>query len=85
MFTLRYAANDTGRPRLGVVVPKRQIKLASHRNRAKRLVRESFRKNRAQLPPVDIVVQIFAAADTIDGREMIARLNTGWDYVRRSV
>ena len=44
--------------RLGIVVAKKNIKLAVDRNRLKRLVRESFRKQQLGLLGLDIVVII---------------------------
>ena len=44
-------------PRLGLIVAKRALRRAVDRNRAKRVIRESFRQT-ATLPPVDIVVRV---------------------------
>lgn len=57
--------------RLGLVVPKRILKRAVDRNRAKRQIRESFRLARPELPAWDIVVlvtgvgNVRAAADQL--------------------
>ena len=42
--------------RLGIIVQRRFIATAVARNRAKRRLRESFRRHRDQLPALDIVV-----------------------------
>ncbi|MDH5388665.1 MAG: ribonuclease P protein component [Gammaproteobacteria bacterium] len=42
-FTVLARPNDLGRPRLGMAISKRRVKLAVGRNRLKRLVRENFR------------------------------------------
>jgi ribonuclease P protein component len=47
--------NEQGRPRLGITVTRR-IGGAVRRNRAKRLLREIFRRHKAELMNVDIVV-----------------------------
>lgn len=44
--------------RLGLVVGKRALPRAHERNRAKRVLRETFRRRRGSLPPMDIVVQV---------------------------
>jgi ribonuclease P protein component len=54
-FTLFLLENDFNRPRLGITVTRR-IGGAVQRNRAKRLLREWFRKVREDLPPVDLVI-----------------------------
>ncbi|MDE0421666.1 MAG: ribonuclease P protein component [Gammaproteobacteria bacterium] len=56
---LRLAAcdNDLETPRLGLIVGKRMLPLAVDRNRAKRLIRESFRQADG-LPAMDVVVRV---------------------------
>ena len=49
--------------RLGLVVPKKGTAHAHRRNRVKRLVRQEFRMLRDDLPPVDIVIQVFGAVN----------------------
>ena len=60
---LRLAAldNDLGLARLGLVVGKRMLRRAVDRNRAKRVIRESFRQA-GGLPAMDIVVRVAAPA-----------------------
>jgi len=54
-FVLFVMSNDQGRPRLGITVTRR-IGGAVRRNRAKRLLREIFRRHKAEWTNVDIVV-----------------------------
>ena len=49
-FHMRYRDNDLGHARLGLAISKRVSKRAVERNRIKRLLRESFRRVRHQLP-----------------------------------
>ena len=56
--------NDFGQPRLGVVVPKRFVKLAVHRNTIKRWARESFRRRQQRLPTSDIILHVCGQAVT---------------------
>ncbi len=48
-FSLIYRKNDLGRSRLGISI-NRKIKGSVHRNRLKRIIRESFRLNRESYP-----------------------------------
>lgn len=48
--------NKSGQPRLGLVVGKKNTKLAVTRNRIKRNIREFFRQHQGNLPDVDMVV-----------------------------
>jgi ribonuclease P protein component len=54
-FVLFVMRNALGRPRLGITVTKR-VGVAVKRNRAKRLLREIFRRHKSELASVDIVV-----------------------------
>ena len=55
-FLLYYCASIQNRPRLGIVVSKRNARLAVARNRIKRKAREAFRERQNRLPPIDIVI-----------------------------
>ena len=56
-FTLFLLENDLRRPRLGITATRR-VGGAVQRNRAKRLLRDWFRKVRQDLPAVDLVVNV---------------------------
>ncbi len=60
--------------RLGLVVGKRALARASERNRAKRVLREVFRRQRAALPPMDIVIQVTGDASNEAYRASFAAL-----------
>lgn len=51
-------ANGTNVPRLGVVAPKASLRASVDRNRARRLVREAFRRGQRDWGNLDIVVRI---------------------------
>jgi ribonuclease P protein component len=50
--------NGLTRARIGIIASKRVVARAVDRNRAKRLVREVFRKMRHRLEGVDLVVEL---------------------------
>ena len=55
-FLIRFASANSGYPRLGVSIGRRYFPKSSQRNRVKRLVKESLRKNSHSLRSFDIVV-----------------------------
>lgn len=56
LFVAYHCRNDFQRPRLGIVVSKRNAKKAVDRNRVKRVIRESFRLCKSELPNNDYVI-----------------------------
>ncbi|QAU24579.1 ribonuclease P protein component [Dyella sp. M7H15-1] len=77
-FSVRYRQNERGHARLGLAVSKRVSKRAVERNRIKRLLRESFRRVRNQLPPLDLMVMAREQAAGVPGPELLAELETLW-------
>lgn len=57
-FTLFVRPNGGAHARIGIIASKRVAARAVDRNRAKRLVREAFRRLRHRLGGVDVVVQL---------------------------
>lgn len=57
--------------RLGLVVGKRALRRAVDRNRARRVLRETFRVRRGDLPALDIVVQVTGMASNDELREAL--------------
>lgn len=55
-LTILTVENSVGHPRLGLAVAKKHLKLATRRNRLKRIVRESFRQHQLNFANIDIVV-----------------------------
>ncbi len=64
------------RKRLGMVVSKRNTALAINRNKLKRLIRESFRKQ--VLPPLDVVVLTRSRATHQSGDKLTTTLNSSF-------
>jgi ribonuclease P protein component len=71
---LTAAANTIQTARIGLIVSKRALRHAVDRNRAKRVVRETFRRNRGDLPMMDIVVQVTGPASNQAIRDALLTL-----------
>jgi ribonuclease P protein component len=59
-FSVFSRVNAFGFPRLGLIVPKRVFPRAVDRNRMKRVLRELFRAQQAQLGNRDILIRLSA-------------------------
>lgn len=77
-FTLRYIASPAGECRLGLAVSRKVSKRAVARNRIKRVVRESFRLLRVELPPLDVLVMAHTSAATADKQALRTDLDAAW-------
>ncbi|CAM5289519.1 ribonuclease P protein component [Rhodanobacter lindaniclasticus] len=77
-FHMRYRDNGLGLARLGLAISKRVSKRAVERNRIKRLVRESFRRVRDQLPAIDLMVMAREQAAGVPGAELLSELEALW-------
>lgn len=68
------AGNGRCRARLGIIVAKRHMRLASRRNQVKRSVREWFRTERSTLAGVDMVIQLTGIMNVRDCRATLAEI-----------
>ena len=68
-------------PRIGFAVAKKQIQKAVHRNRLKRIFRESFRNNQHRLPSRDIVVMVRKQILSVDKAQLNKSLEKHWNSV----
>lgn len=59
-FQVYLRANTLGHARLGIIVGKRQLRKAVHRNLAKRVIREVFRSLQETFDGYDVVVRLRA-------------------------
>lgn len=62
-LVMRYRLNEHHQARLGLIVSKKTAKMAVQRNYMRRVMRELFRQNQHQLPPIDLIIQIQLAFD----------------------
>jgi ribonuclease P protein component len=77
-FHMRFRGNELGHARLGLAISKRVSKRAVERNRIKRLLRESFRRVRHQLPGVDLMVMAREQAAGVPGPELLVEIELLW-------
>lgn len=78
VFTILSRENTIGYPRLGLVVAKRNLKRSVDRNSIKRIIRESFRTNKAQLPANDFVVILKRPIMTVQRNKVRQQLTGLW-------
>jgi ribonuclease P protein component len=57
-FVVHMLMRTAGPARLGIIVSRKALGHAVDRNRAKRMVRETFRAVERRLPPADVVVRV---------------------------
>jgi ribonuclease P protein component len=68
-------ANTLGTPRLGLIVPKRILRRAVDRNRAKRVLRDWFRRHKEQIGSRDLLIRLTGAEVLVgDVADKLARL-----------
>jgi ribonuclease P protein component len=77
--------NAEGYARLGLAIAKKCARRAVDRNRLKRLVRESFRKQRLSLPRADLVVMCRRDAVAAANPLLVASLAGHWARIRKDL
>ncbi|WP_238375952.1 ribonuclease P protein component [Ectothiorhodospira magna] len=65
-------------PRLGLAVAKKSVRQATQRNRIKRLIRESFRRHRAVMAPMDMVILCKPGAQHFNNADLQQALERLW-------
>ena len=79
---LLYRRNDLGLSRIGIIVPKKIVRLATSRNRHKRLIKEEFRYVKECLPNVDIVLLL---NKRVCERELLQSCERIWNFLTLEV
>ena len=76
--------NDLGYPRLGVITSKRNCRLATQRNRIKRVFRESFRLRQFILG-IDIIILGRPGIINLPNPELFLLIDRLWDRLNQSI
>ena len=82
-FILYTHENSYDHPRMGIIISKKQVRLASDRNRIRRMVKETFRENIASLPNIDIVLIGLHPMQHLTGIEILRCIEKQWHYFRQ--
>ena len=64
--------------RLGLVIAKKNVRLAVERNRIKRLAREFFRTQENEAPTLDVVLLARRGIDLLDNADLSSILQQQW-------
>ncbi len=83
MLLVLYRSNDLGFARLGLIVSKKCEKRAVGRNRLKRLIRESFRKNQEFIVSLDIIVIARKGLAKEDNNKIFIDLEKHWQRLMK--
>ena len=78
-------ARDNGldHPRIGLVIGKKNVRLAVERNRIKRIARDSFRLHQEQLGGLDIVVIARKGLGDLENGELHYQFRKLWKRLMR--
>ena len=74
--------NDLGLSRIGIIVPKKIVRLATSRNRHKRVIKEQFRLVKECLPNVDIVLLL---NKRVCEKELMQSCERIWNFLTHEI
>lgn len=77
--------NNTSRHRLGLVIARKNVRLAVERNRIKRIAREFFRTLEEAEPGMDVVLLARHGIDQLDNAELSTILQQQWQVLGRRI
>ena len=80
-LTILTVENSVGHPRLGLAIAKKHLKLASERNRLKRIIRTSFRQHQPAFANIDIVVLSRLDVNKRNSTQIWEALERQWETV----
>jgi len=70
--------------RLGLAISKKNARRAVDRNRIKRIIRESFRKNIQKLPAIDLVVMAKPVTKNANNQQIFLSLDMHWNKLAKN-
>lgn len=82
-FTCLAKKQPSSCPRLGIIVAKKNVRLAVSRNRIKRLLRESFRTHKHDIPSYDIVMLAKHSSNQADAEKLSKELQYVWRKLKQ--
>lgn len=77
--------NGCTHPRLGLVIAKKNIRLAVQRNRVKRIIRESFRLHQQQFPAIDMIILARPGLGNFSNNELHAEMSKLWSRLLKKI
>ncbi len=75
--------NGFDSPRLGLIIAKKNVKLAVQRNRIKRIIRESFRLHQDQLPNGDLIILARQGLADLSNEELHQLMQKQWQRLNK--
>jgi len=75
--------NTVGHARLGLIIAKKHVRLAVHRNRIKRLIRESFRQQQQNMVGIDAIVLARKGFGDINNSTISKIVNQQWLKIQK--
>jgi len=73
--------SQNSHPRLGLIIAKKNVRLAVQRNRIKRIIRDGFRVNQHDLKNLDIIVLAKRGIDKFDNPLIHSKMDKLWRKV----
>ena len=83
-FVIYSHQNQLNHPRIGIILSKKQVRLACDRNRLRRIIRESFRHHCPDLPNSDFVLVGLHRMQQLTSKEIVQCIEKQWQYFQQS-
>ncbi|RUM93200.1 MAG: ribonuclease P protein component [Thiothrix sp.] len=80
-YTLLVRKSDQETARIGFILAKKKVRLSVDRNRIRRVVRESFRHWRAELPIVDMIFISQPGLASMPNLKLFPSLDKQWSRI----